>query len=218
MLILRGLRKWAFSQKWNFLRIPLGRSGSYFQNFRRSLWNLPYEPYAKFLTIISILWPWFFLAKIAFFNEKLVRHIWQTTFSAFLEAIVLPGKIPATCAGHADRGAVKSGLYEIKPSVDVDPFFVTCDFRNCCRKTNQKRYEKTTQIYTKNIFANFKTVPKTLLPSSNMTKMCMESRQYLVKRTAATVRDVTKTKSTIQPKWTKLLRLSIFRKVANNAS
>ena len=82
------------------------------------------------------------LAKIL--KQKIYFSTTNYFFSNLLEAIVLPGKIPATCAEHADRGAVESGLYEIKPSVDVDAFFVTCDFRNCCRKNSknfkQKKY------------------------------------------------------------------------------
>jgi len=51
-----------------------------------------------------------------------------------IEKIVMPGKIPASCQEHRDRGATESGKYQIKPTVDIEPFFVTCDFRKCYQK------------------------------------------------------------------------------------
>jgi len=126
------------------------------------------------------------------FNDKLAQHICQNQFSILLKAIVLPGKIPASCAEHADRGAVESGSYEIKPSADLEQFFVTCDFRNCCRKQTKTKIRKF--VSTNFIFANVKTVPQMLLPSSTTTTAGMEIRQYQAKRTAATAQDVTKKK------------------------
>jgi len=56
-------------------------------------------------------------------NEELKNDVWE------LEQIVTPGKIPANCQEHADRGEFKNGVYQIKPSIDIEPFYVTCDFR-----------------------------------------------------------------------------------------
>jgi len=63
-------------------------------------------------------------------NLKLENHALKNDVEE-LEKIVRPGKIPASCQEHADRGEDENGLYQIKPSVDIDPFFVTCDFRKC---------------------------------------------------------------------------------------
>ena len=48
---------------------------------------------------------------------------------AELEKIVRPGKIPANCDEYFDRGTNVDGVYQIKPNVDIEPFYVTCDFR-----------------------------------------------------------------------------------------
>ena len=46
-----------------------------------------------------------------------------------LEKIVRPGKTPASCQEHYDRGATVNGVYQIKPTMEMEPFYVTCDFR-----------------------------------------------------------------------------------------
>lgn len=55
-----------------------------------------------------------------------------------LEKIVRPGKIPASCEEHRDRGARENGIYEIKPAMDIDPFYVNCDFRKYCQNFGRK--------------------------------------------------------------------------------
>jgi len=65
-------------------------------------------------------------------NEQLSNDI------AEIEKIVMPEKIPASCQEHRDRGTSVSGPYQIKPTVDIEPFFVTCDFRKCYQKIKLK--------------------------------------------------------------------------------
>ena len=48
---------------------------------------------------------------------------------AALEEKVLPGKVAATCQEHADRGQTENGVYHIRPSMEVEAFLVTCEFR-----------------------------------------------------------------------------------------
>jgi len=45
----------------------------------------------------------------------------------------MPGKVAASCQEHQDRGATETGIYQIKPMVEIEPFSVTCDFRKCCQ-------------------------------------------------------------------------------------
>jgi len=47
-----------------------------------------------------------------------------------LEKIVIPGKIAASCQELHDRGVRTSGSYQIRPTIDIEPFYVHCDFRN----------------------------------------------------------------------------------------
>jgi len=46
-----------------------------------------------------------------------------------LEKIVIPGKIAASCQELHDRGVRESGSYQIRPTIDIEPFYVHCDFR-----------------------------------------------------------------------------------------
>ena len=61
-------------------------------------------------------------------NEELKNDIKE------IEKIVMPGKIPASCEEHRNRGETENGIYKIKPTMDIEPFPVTCDFRKWCRK------------------------------------------------------------------------------------
>jgi len=56
-------------------------------------------------------------------NEELTNDVLA------IEKIVRPGKIPASCQEHQDRGATETGSYQIKPTIDIEPFSVMCDFR-----------------------------------------------------------------------------------------
>ena len=58
----------------------------------------------------------------------------QSDISA-LEEKVLPGKIAASCDELAQRGETQSGEYQIKPTIDIEPFTVTCDFSEAIAKT-----------------------------------------------------------------------------------
>jgi len=53
-----------------------------------------------------------------------------------IEKIVIPGKIPASCQEHQDRGQTETGIYQIKPTADIEPFSVTCEFRKCYLLSN----------------------------------------------------------------------------------
>ena len=59
-------------------------------------------------------------------NEELSNDI------LVIENIVMPGKIPASCQEYQDRGEIETGSYKIKPTVDIEPFSVICDFRKWC--------------------------------------------------------------------------------------
>ena len=59
-----------------------------------------------------------------------------------IEKIVMPGKIPASCEEHRNRGETENGIYQIKPTMDIEPFPVTCDFRKWCRKKLWKKIPK----------------------------------------------------------------------------
>ena len=61
-------------------------------------------------------------------NEELTNDVLA------IEKIVRPGKIPASCQEHQDRGATENGTYQIKPTVDIEPFSVMCDFRKMVPK------------------------------------------------------------------------------------
>jgi len=56
-------------------------------------------------------------------NEELKNDIRE------IERIVMPGKIPASCEEHRNRGETENGIYKIKPTMNIEPFPVTCDFR-----------------------------------------------------------------------------------------
>ena len=45
-----------------------------------------------------------------------------------LEDEIIPGKLPASCTELGTRGETKNGIYEIRPSLELDSFYVTCDF------------------------------------------------------------------------------------------
>jgi len=86
-------------------------------------------------------------------NFQKFSIIWESPFSNLwleLEKIVRPGKVPASCQEHADRGETKNGKYQIKPNLDIQPFYVTCDFRKCypnfCTNFNQMFEKKAKHV------------------------------------------------------------------------
>ena len=63
-------------------------------------------------------------------NQDMNKEINQLKNDVYnLELVVLPGKIPASCQEYEDRGEYRNGNYYIRPSIDVEPFSVHCDFR-----------------------------------------------------------------------------------------
>jgi len=67
-------------------------------------------------------------------NEELTNDVLA------IEKIVRPGKIPASCQEHQDRGATETGTYQIKPTVDIEPFSVMCDFRKMVPKHISRKF------------------------------------------------------------------------------
>ena len=67
-------------------------------------------------------------------NEELTNDVLA------IEKIVRPGKIAASCQEHQDRGATETGTYQIKPTVDIEPFSVMCDFREMVPKNISRKF------------------------------------------------------------------------------
>ena len=62
-----------------------------------------------------------------------------------IEKIVMPGKITASCEEYRNRGETETGIYQIKPTMDIEPFSVSCDFRKWCLILAKKFSKKKTE-------------------------------------------------------------------------